>query len=225
MKLPILVTLFFAIYFLVPKTTFSQNVNFISFTANLKKDSIKFFYKNKSGEKYNTFENIKSQIIGQLVFAMNGGMFLDDYSPCGLYVENGKLIRNLNRFAKSGVFYITKSGDAGVCTETDVPDIGTIRYATQSLPVLLSDRKINPRFKEESNSIYIRNGVGILPNGNIIFAISLTPINFYQFAKYFKDSGCISALYFDGDISEMYYPEKQMTTSYGNFGVIIGIVK
>lgn len=225
MKLVILIALFFGSISFVPKTSFSQNPNFITFTANPKKDSIKFFYKNKSGEKYNTFESIKNQISGQLVFAMNGGMFLDDFSPCGLYVENGKLIRNLNKFAKSGVFYVTKSGKAGVCSETDVPDIGAIRYATQSLPVLLSGGKINPKFKEESSSVYVRNGVGILPNGEIVFVITTSPVNLYQFARHFKESGCISALYLDGDISEMYYPEKQMTTSYGNFGVIIGIVK
>lgn len=67
MKL-ITTSLLLAIYFLVPKTTLSQNVNFITFIANPKKDSIKFFYKNKSGEKYNTFENIQKQISGKLVY-------------------------------------------------------------------------------------------------------------------------------------------------------------
>lgn len=205
------------------KTIFAQD--FVSYKANPKKDSIKFFYKDADGKRYETFDNIQKHISGKLVFAMNGGMFLDDHSPCGLYIENGKVIRKINEYSKSGVFYITKSGKAFVCDEADVPEISTIRYATQSLPVLLKDGEINPRLKQESPSIYTRSGVGILPNGDILFAISKTEINLWRFAKYFEEKGCINALYLDGGISEMYYPERQMTTSYGNFGVIIGIVK
>jgi uncharacterized protein YigE (DUF2233 family) len=69
----------------------------------------------------------------------------------------------------------------------------------------------------------IRNGVGILPNNKVIFAMSKTEINFYNFAKYFKSLGCKNALYLDGFVSRTYLPEKQWKQTDGSFGVIIGV--
>ena len=71
----------------------------------------------------------------------------------------------------------------------------------------------------------IRNGVGILPNNNVVFAISKTEINFYDFAEYFQQLGCKNALYLDGFVSRMYLPEKNWTQTDGNFGVLIGVTK
>ena len=48
-------------------------------------------------------------------------------------------------------------------------------------------------------------------------------INFYNFAKYFKDIGCINALYLDGFVSRTYLPEKNWKQEDGNFGVIVGV--
>ena len=77
-----------------------------------------------------------------------------------------------------------------------------------------------------SKNLNIRNGVGILPNGKLIFVMSKQKINFYDFASYFKSLGCKNALYLDGFISKTYLPENGYNTlDGGNFGVIIGETK
>jgi prepilin-type processing-associated H-X9-DG protein len=68
----------------------------------------------------------------------------------------------------------------------------------------------------------VRNGVGILPDGKLIFAISKDKINFYDFANYFKKLGYKNALYLDGSVSKTYLPKKNWNSIKGNFGVIIG---
>jgi uncharacterized protein YigE (DUF2233 family) len=60
---------------------------------------------------------------------------------------------------------------------------------------------------------------------DLVFAMSKKEINFYDFAKYFKDLGCKNALYLDGFVSRTYLPEKNWKQEDGDFGVIIGVVK
>ena len=91
--------------------------------------------------------------------------------------------------------------------------------------MLVINGEIHSTFKKESTNFNIRNGVGILPNGEIIFAMSKKEINFYEFAEYFKKIGCKNALYLDGFVSRTYLPEKKWEQTDGNFGVIIGITK
>jgi uncharacterized protein YigE (DUF2233 family) len=74
-----------------------------------------------------------------------------------------------------------------------------------------------------SANVNIRNGVGILPDNKIVLAISKEEINLYDFAEYFKNLGCKNALYLDGFVSRMYLPEKDLNTTDGDFGVIIGV--
>ena len=59
-----------------------------------------------------------------------------------------------------------------------------------------------------SNNLNIRNGVGVRPNGNLLFAISTKEANFYTFAKFFQDHGCKNALYLDGFVSRRYLPHQ-----------------
>jgi uncharacterized protein YigE (DUF2233 family) len=89
--------------------------------------------------------------------------------------------------------------------------------------MLVINGKIHPEFKLGSSYVNIRNGVGILPNGNVLFAISKEEINLYDFAQYFKQAGCNNALYLDGFVSRMYCPEKKQYSLDGNFGVMIGV--
>ncbi|WP_133994719.1 hypothetical protein [Dinghuibacter silviterrae] len=60
-----------------------------------------------------------------------------------------------------------------------------------------------------SPNVNIRNGVGILPGNKLLFAISREPVNFYDFAAFFKAQGC------------RYAPEQQWEQTDGDFGVII----
>ena len=89
--------------------------------------------------------------------------------------------------------------------------------------MLVINFKIHPDFKEGSTNLNIRNGVGILSDNSIVFAMSKEPINFYDFANYFKSLGCKNALYLDGLVSRTYLPEKKWIQTDGNFGVIIGV--
>jgi uncharacterized protein YigE (DUF2233 family) len=112
-----------------------------------------------------------------------------------------------------------------ICTTTDFINNGQINYATQSGPMLVIDGEIHPIFKEGSKNLNIRNGVGILPDKKVVFAMSKKEINFYDFANYFKKLGCKNALYLDGFVSRAYLPEKKWVQTDGNFGVMIGITK
>lgn len=123
----------------------------------------------------------------------------------------------------NGVFYLTTSNIPVICKTTEFRFTNNIKYATQSGPMLVMNGSINPEFRKGSANLYIRNGVGILPNSEIVFAISEKEINFYEFASYFKELGCKNALYLDGFVSRMYLPEKNRIQTDGNFGVIIGI--
>ena len=107
----------------------------------------------------------------------------------------------------------------------DFKDNGEIKYATQSGPMLVIDGQVHSSFKDGSTNLNIRNGVGILPDNKVIFAMSKTEINFYDFAKYFQSLGCKNALYLDGFVSRTYLPEKKWTQTDGNFGVMICVTK
>lgn len=162
---------------------------------------------------------------------MNGGMYMPDNSPQGLFIQHNKTLNPLdtssgygNFYLKpNGVFYITTNKIAVIRKTSDFRDNGSVDFATQSGPMLVIDGVIHPSFKEGSPNLHIRNGVGILPDNKIVFAMSKEKINFYDFAKYFKDLGCKNALYLDGFVSRTYLPEKNWIQTDGNFGVIIGI--
>lgn len=209
----------------------------ISHTINPDNGGLRLYWQGSDGDPLRSFAKLKDHINTEgkkLRFAMNGGMFLQDYSPQGLYIEKGKIIRKLNNkandygnfyMAPNGVFYITKDYEAGVITTNEYSAISNVAYATQSGPMLVIDGKLHPKFKEGSKNVHYRNGVGILPNGNVIFAISKEKINFYDFATFFLSKGCKNALYLDGFVSRLYLPEKGVEQMDGNFGVMIAEVE
>jgi uncharacterized protein YigE (DUF2233 family) len=162
---------------------------------------------------------------------MNGGMYGLDQSPKGLFIENGQVRSQLdtssgngNFYIKpNGVFYISNSAVPAICDTKNFQDDGKIKYATQSGPMLVIDGSVPATFKQGSINLNVRNGVGLLPNGNVVFAISKVPVNFYDFASYFKSMGCREALYLDGFVSRMYLPGKNWTQTDGDLGVIIAV--
>ena len=220
---------------------FSQRQNSIddqilTYTVDTKVQDLKFYWKNDKGEILKNIKNLKRYVEGKgftLIFAMNGGMFNKDFSPQGLFIENKNMLSVLdtaggygNFYLKpNGVFYITTDNIPFVCKTTDFENNGKIKYATQSGPMLVINGKIHSAFKEGSTNLNIRNGVGILPDNKVIFAMSKKEINFYDFARYFQSLGCKNALYLDGFVSRTYLPEKNWTQTDGNFGVIIGVTE
>jgi len=197
---------------------------------------IEFYWSDANGEIFKSFENVKKEVEksgGKLRFAMNGGMYMEDQKPLGLFIQNGKTLAPLNRREASGNFYLKPNGVFGIrnnnqaflATTENFKDDGQIKFATQSGPMLIVDGQINAQFTEKSDNLNIRNGVCVLEDGKIIFSISRRAVNFYDFAVHFRDAGCRDALFLDGFVSRMYLPEKDLTDLGGEFGVIIAVVE
>jgi uncharacterized protein YigE (DUF2233 family) len=214
----------------------NQNANFVTYVLNPKEKNLKFYLKNNNNQNFGSIQNLKNELQKQnqeLVFATNGGMYNNYYQPIGLFVENEDLKTNIDRgspngnfyLKPNGVFYINTSNEAIISKTEDFVYSNAIKYATQSGPMLVIDSKIHSAIKQGSVSVNIRNGVGILPNNDVIFVMSKTKINFYDFANYFKKLGCKNALFLDGFVSRTYLPEKNWQQTDGNFGVIIAVTK
>jgi uncharacterized protein YigE (DUF2233 family) len=197
---------------------------------------IQMFWKNSDGELYSSvrwlwedFDKHKKE----LVFACNGGMFMEDLTPLGLFIENGKQKRPLNTrtgyktnfyIQPNGVFFILTDGSAHIITSGKFSPVD-VQYATQSGGMLVVDGKINPAFDPHSTSHLIRNAVGIDQKGMVYFVLSKKRVNFYDFASEFVTLGCTQALFLDGDISNFFLPDQGVLTWDCYCGVIIGVVK
>lgn len=214
----------------------NEDERFVSYIVNPKKQNLEFFWKNEKGKHFKNAENLISWLKNKnkkLLFSTNGGMYKKDNSPQGLYVENTITKSEIdtsngsgNFYLKpNGVFYLTTDKNPMICKTEDFVNNGKIKFATQSGPMLVIEGEIHTAFKKNSTNLNIRNGVGILPNNQIVFAISKMEINFYDFAEYFKKIGCKNALYLDGFVSRTYLPEKNWKQIDGNFGVIIGVTE
>lgn len=209
---------------------------FVSYVIDPKKQELKFYWKDENKRNFKSINNLKLWLEKKnqkLEFAMNAGMYKKDNSPQGVYIENGKILSPLDTLKSdghfylmpNGVFYINNKNVPVICTTQKFKDNGNIKYATQSGPMLVIDGEIHPAFKKGSANLNIRNGVGILPDNTILFAMSKEEINFYDFSDYFKKAGCKNALYLDGLVSRTYLPKENWKQTDGNFGVIIGVAK
>jgi uncharacterized protein YigE (DUF2233 family) len=228
-----------------PDYTGSENYfNFVIYNPQSKDYYIDFMYKDAStGQTLFTFTKAADVIKKRnatVRMLMNAGIYDTDYKPLGLYISGGKKIREINTdvgdgnffMQPNGVFYIDDYGDAGVISTSDYKanPPSKVKYATQSGPMLVLDGKINSLFKKKSENKCIRNGVGILPSGKIVFAISEDPVSLYDFALFFKRGfGCNDALYLDGIISRLYLSKSGTTPTPqlpgGSFAGIIAIYK
>ena len=221
---------------LIAFTTSDSDEELVTYTVDLKRQDLQLYWKDDQGKILRSIQNLKTYVEGKnktLLFAMNGGMYKTDASPLGLFIQNQKTLAPLNNstgngnfyLQPNGIFYITTDNLPKICVTTDFNASQNIKYATQSGPMLVVDGQIHSAFKEGSANLNIRNGVGILPDNKIVFAMSKEGINFYDFAKYFQSIGCKNALYLDGFVSRTYLPEKHWIQTDGNFGVIIGVTK
>ena len=167
---------------------------------------------------YGSFKNVDAALAAEgkaLGFAMNAGMYHRDLAPVGLYVEDGVEVSKLVTRAGPGNFGLLPNGvfcidETFRVIESRVfrkerPDC---RYATQSGPMLVIGGKLHPKLLADSDSLYVRNGVGVSRDGTrAVFAISNEAVNFHTFARLFRDAlGLPDALYFDGNISRLYAP-------------------
>jgi uncharacterized protein YigE (DUF2233 family) len=178
-------------------------------------DGIELFLRDASGATLGRFERVRSALHERgrrLVFAMNAGMYHQDRSPVGLYIENGRELKPLSTadgpgnfsMKPNGVLYLT-SKTAGVLeTKAFASHKLKPRFATQSGPMLVIDGKLHPRFLKDSTSRYRRNGVGV-KGTHVIFALADDPVTFHQFGRVFRDVlKTPNALYLDGSICRIY---------------------
>lgn len=208
--------------------------DYVMHRVDLSKQELKLYWKNKEGINYRSLRNLKEQLQyegKELVFAMNGGMYEKDLTAQGLFIQDTIIQKEIDRnkvgygnfyMQPNGVFYITDANQGAVVTTDDFKNDKSIKYATQSGPMLLINGKIHSRFMDGSKNLNIRNGVGVLPNGDLLFVMSKKKVNFYDFATLFKQNGCKNALYLDGFVSKTYLPSQNSNQLGGNFGVIIG---
>ncbi len=176
------------------------------------------YLKDRQGKPYLQISQLQKnlQSCENMQFAMNAGMFHPDYSPVGLYVEQGRQLKKLNRQQQGwGNFLIQPNGVLAWnhqrvflgTTQQYANQAFKAQYATQSGPMLVINRQLNSRFLADSTSYKIRNGVG-LKDQSLYFVISKTPVTFHQFATFFKDElQTPNALYLDGSISTAYIPQ------------------
>ncbi|MFK7810590.1 MAG: phosphodiester glycosidase family protein [Saprospiraceae bacterium] len=211
--------------------------NILSYIIDLEKQHLQFFHKNQNGDPFINHGSLKKQLESngqKLLFAMNGGMYNKDLSPQGLYIEDGKKIAPLDTLQKgygnfylqpNGVFYLTEDKKSQITTTDNFTSNNSITFATQSGPMLLIDGSIHPKFRAGSSNLHIRNGVGILPDGRLLFAMSKERINFFDFASFFKSQGCKNALYLDGFVSRTYLPAENWNQLDGKYGIIIAEIE
>ncbi|MGI4862886.1 MAG: phosphodiester glycosidase family protein [Janthinobacterium lividum] len=212
----------------------SLDARFTSYVVDPKQQHLQLFYQDDHGRRFGSIGRLQAWLAARhktLAFALNGGMYSPGGAPKGLFIENQKTITPLdtasgagNFYLKpNGVLYLTTSRQAGICPTRQFRASKHIAYATQSGPLLLVEGQLNPAFTQGSANVVVRNGVGILPGGKLLFAISSAPVNFYDFATYFKRLGCTQALYLDGFVSRLYLPAKHWQQTDGDFGVIIAV--
>lgn len=205
--------------------------------ATVLPEQLHFMWSGVSGTPA-TFAMVKDSLPdGQkLIFACNGGMYTTDYRPVGLFAKDGTTLKKMSPPGNgtgnyslgfgnekvNGIFAIDKQGRASILKSLSYQQAkSSIQQATQSGPLLLWKGEINPNFKEGSTNRLLRNGVGIRPDGNVVF-IMAKDICFYDFAALFRDKyHCQNALYFDGVVSKTYLPAKGLEDLTGEFGVVI----
>jgi len=154
---------------------------------------------------------------GQVVMAMNAGMFDANGQPLGYYVEQGRRLVVVNERKDEGNFYLLPNGvfygeEEGpwhiretttfVAATADRP-----HFATQSGPMLVIDGRLHPSIAADGASLHIRNAVGVDASGRALFVISEDAVSLGKLARLYRDILNVeNALYLDGAISALWDP-------------------
>ena len=201
---------------------------------DLRKERLELFLRDDAGVPFKRLDRLDAWLRErgrQLGFVMNAGMYHEDFSPVGLLVRDGREESPLNLADGAGNFFLKPNGvflvsDAGprVVESSEYPALAKgVRLATQSGPLLLRRGVVHPAFIPHSDSRKIRNGVGVTGH-TAVFVISEVPVNFHEFALYFRDVlHCRDALYLDGTVSALHSPALHRSDFVRELGPILGV--
>lgn len=168
--------------------------------------------------------------VDRIAFAMNAGMFDDAGAPIGLAIEDGREVHAINRregggnfhLMPNGVFLVRRDGRAEVKTSSAFKASADIAYATQSGPMLVIDGKLHPRFDADGTSRYVRNAVGIAPDGKPVFVITTDVVSLGKLARFFRDRlHSKNALYLDGSVSSLWDHANGRMDDFADLGPLI----
>ncbi|KJZ19225.1 phosphodiester glycosidase family protein [Loktanella sp. S4079] len=199
-------------------------------------EDLRLFLRDEEGEVLGSFSAVDDFAKGQtLVFAMNAGMYHDDRSPVGHYIQNGRQEMRVIPNAGPGNFGLLPNGvfcvNDGAAQVYETGDYlarnPQCRDATQSGPMLVINGELHPRFLIDSTSRYLRNGVGTTTDGTqAVFAISNNAVTFHEFGSFFRDYLKLpNALYFDGKVSRLYATDLRRSDFGFQLGPIVGVVE
>ena len=158
-------------------------------TVDVTSQNLRLFHSDADGSVIGSFSAIEDlPDVDRLAFAMNAGMYHDDRSPVGHYVEDGVQTMRVITNAGPGNFGLLPNGV--FCVNDDSAHVyETLDYvarepecrdATQSGPMLVIDGALHPRFLVDSTSRFVRNGVGTSANGETaVFVISNDSVTFH----------------------------------------------
>jgi uncharacterized protein YigE (DUF2233 family) len=207
--------------------------------VDLKTEQLDLFWRDEAGKPYRQFSALREALASKakhLVFAVNAGMYKPDFSPVGLFVVGGQELKPLNHHVGSGNFsqqpngvFLVEGTSARVITTDDYDkERPKPLLATQSGPMLVHNGEITTSEVMSPTSTWrkIRNGVCAPSPDAASFVISESPVTFYEFASFFRDSlHCREALYLDGTISSLYAPGLKREDSGSDMGPMLGVVK
>ena len=196
-----------------------REATYVVLRVDLRAALVKTLWKNSDGVPYGSLDEARRQTGGDLLALTNAGIYSESHAPEGLHVEGGATLSPLNLkggegnfyWKPNGVFYVAGDGAGVVESEKFNSSSGRVgvQEATQSGPMLVIDGEVNQSLKPDSQSLYVRNGIGVKSSEEVYVVISTSEVNLYDFASLFKEQlHCRDALYLDGCVSQMYLPAR-----------------
>jgi uncharacterized protein YigE (DUF2233 family) len=194
-----------------------KQATYVILRVDLNAARIKLLWRNPAGLSYGSLGEAYRQLGGDLLALTNAAIYSENQAPEGLHIEGDITLSPLNLengdgnfyWKPNGVFYVTDAGAGIVESEkfNSLNERGGIHEATQSGPLLVIDGEVNHNLKPGSQSLYVRNGIGVKSAAEVYILISEDEVSLYDFAAVFTEQlHCPNALYLDGCVSQMYLP-------------------